>query len=102
MLAPLIAVLGLVTAVLLVALTRSQVTARKARRDSVVRCNGEGNAAQLELQGRTAQREAQELALIDALFRATRASLALFDRDLSYVRINQGLSDIHGLLRVPT
>jgi PAS domain S-box-containing protein len=99
LLAPLIAALGLVTGGLLVALTRTQVAARRARRDGALAFErGEALRARLEQQGRTARREAQErLALIDALFRATPAGLALFDRDLSFVRINQGLADIHGI-----
>ena len=75
--------------------------AQRERRDGVIALQrGEELRAQLEQQGRTARREAQErLALIDALFRATPAGLALFDRDLNYVRINQGLSDMHGHAR---
>ncbi|MFT3921691.1 MAG: ATP-binding protein [Myxococcales bacterium] len=98
-LAPLIAALGLVTGGLVVALTRTQINVRKERRDGVLALQrGEALRAQLEQQGRTARKEAQErLALIDALFRATPAGLALFDRELNYVRVNQGLSDIHGL-----
>ncbi len=95
---PLVAALGLVTGGLLVALRRTQRKVRSARRDGVLALQrGEELRAQLEQQGHTARREAQErLALIDALFRATPAGLAVFDRDLRFVRLNQGLSDMHG------
>lgn len=37
------------------------------------------------------------LAVLDALFQATHAGLAIFDRDLRYVRVNQALAAINGV-----
>lgn len=98
-LVPILVGLALMTGGLLVALGRTRVAVRRARSEGAraVR-QGEALRAHLEQQGRTARREAQEhLALIDALFRAAPAGLALYDRDLHYVRLNQGLADIHGI-----
>ncbi len=98
-LVPLIGGLALVTAGLLVALTRTRGAVKKARADGAKAIQqGEVLRAHLEQQGRTARREAQEhLALIDALFRAAPAGLALYDPELHFVRINQSLAEIHGL-----
>jgi PAS domain S-box-containing protein len=85
--------------VLLYALTRSQLAARRAVRAGALAIErGEVLRARLEQQGLTARQQAQErLALIDALFRATPAGLAVFDAELRFVRLNQGLADIHGI-----
>jgi PAS domain S-box-containing protein len=97
--APLLVALAVLTMVLLYALTRTQLAARRAVRAGVLAIErGEVLRARLEQQGRTARQQAQErLALIDALFRATPAGLAVFDAELRFVRLNQGLADIHGL-----
>src|SRR5690606_28388202 len=96
---PMIGFLGVLTTALFFALTRSQRAIRRAARAGAVALErGEALRAHLEQQGRTARREAQErLALIDALFRATPAGLAVFDRELRFVRVNHGLCDLHGI-----
>jgi PAS domain S-box-containing protein len=99
LLAALIGLLGVLTSALLFALTRSQLATRRAVRAGAVALEREeALRAHVEQQGLAARREAQErLALIDALFRATPAGLAVFDRQLRFVRLNHGLCDLHGL-----
>ncbi len=96
-LAPLVWLLVLVNVGLVVALVRARGAAQRAR-DEGKRAvqQGETLRAHLEQQGRTARREAQEhLALVEALFCAAPAGLALYDADLQFVRVNQSLAAIH-------
>ncbi len=89
---PALGIGGVLVSFVLFAFARSQLNARRAAEES----NEERDATLIKKQELRAEADATS-AVLDSLFRATPAGLAVFDRELRYLRVNQGLSDIDGV-----